>query len=281
MVETLEWSAVVSGSSSLPYWVHRTRQPDLENSNATHTHLDFNEMFWIEAGEAVHEINGERTVITPGDVVFIRACDEHRFVDAGSEFEMVNLAVPESTVSDLAERYGSDGTPWSASAPQLFKPVTHDWIRINRLGDALGYGRPERLRLDHFLTDVVLALRGPVLTERPVPDWLSDAIQRWCGDPTAMQSGLRGLASLAGYSRPYVSRTLKGATGRRATDVINEMRIEKAAALLRMSDLPIVAVACECGLPNIGHFYKVFRDQFNTTPRAYRLSYRRLTAGTT
>ena len=56
--------------------------------------------------------------------------------------------------------------------------------------------------------------------------------------------------------------------------MVADLRLDHAAAALRMSDRAIAAIADEVGLANLGHFYARFRARFGTTPRRYRLGAR-------
>ena len=64
-----------------------------------------------------------------------------------------------------------------------------------------------------------------------------------------------------------------------ATALINELRLTRAAAELKMTDLPIVRIAAECGIANLSHFYRLFNARFGVTPRRYRLGQQTLIHG--
>ena len=43
---------------------------------------------------------------------------------------------------------------------------------------------------------------------------------------------------------------------------------------LATSDEPITSIALDCGLENLGHFYRLFHARYGSTPRGYRLRQR-------
>lgn len=53
---------------------------------------------------------------------------------------------------------------------------------------------------------------------------------------------------------------------------LKKRKLEKAARLLRTTPMRISDVVSECGFTNVSHFIKLFRQEFNTAPAAYRLS---------
>jgi AraC family cel operon transcriptional repressor len=275
----LAWEEVVDSDLTLPYWIHRAGHSDWNGSRIRrHTHRGFAEIFWVESGHAVHEVNGVEHSIDAGHLEFVDTCDVHRFRAPTSDFAIVNLAIPTRLVADVVERYvGPDASPWQLPPPRVVRPAVHDWARVLELGSTLGGGRPSRLRVDHFLIEVLMMLDGPVPARQPIPAWLSRAIRAWRDDPAAMLAGVSGIAELSARSREHVSRAIKQATGNRAIDVVNSLRIEHAASMLRMSDHSITRIAAESGLPNLSHFYDVFKRHFGATPRQYRLSQRRAT----
>lgn len=111
---------------------------------------------------------------------------------------------------------------------------------------------------------------------RDVPPWLGEALRRVADDTEALARGVPAFASFAGRSREHVNRVARATTGRRATDLVNELRLTRAAAQLTMTEEPIVRVAAECGLPNLSHFYRLFNARFGLTPRQWRLRHRAL-----
>jgi AraC family transcriptional regulator, dual regulator of chb operon len=275
----LAWDEVVDSDMTLPYWIHRAGYSDWNGSRILrHTHVGFAEIFWVESGHAIHEVNGAEHSICAGHLEFVDTLDVHRFRLPTSDFSIVNLAIPTSLVADVVERYIDPGvSPWKLHPPRVVRPAVHDWARVLELGSTLGSGRPSRLRVDHFLIELLLMLDGPVPARQPMPVWLSRAIRSWRDDPAAMLAGVSGIAELSARSREHVSRAIKQATGHRAIDVVNSLRIERAASMLRMSDDSITRIAADSGLPNLSHFYDVFKRHFGATPRQYRLSQRRAT----
>ncbi|WP_433167091.1 AraC family transcriptional regulator [Kribbella sp. CA-247076] len=237
-----------------------------------HTHDDFAELTWIEYGALLHVVEGSRRLLETGDLVFIRPDHVHLFRPVpGRSFAQVSISFPNETLTALQARYfADDDWPWSAGGP----PVTHrlDGVRLQRLTEltsVLASGPNGRLQLERFLLELLCDL-----VARPagndLPTWLTEAITRLSDDPAALADGAAGLARLAGRSREHVNRVVQAGTGRTATELINQVRLSRAAALLRMTDRPIASVAADCGFPSLSHFYRLFNDRYHATPRRYR-----------
>ena len=71
-------------------------------------------------------------------------------------------------------------------------------------------------------------------------------------------------------STSYISRFIKQATGRKFSEILAELRLEKAKKLLRSSNLKITQIAEQVGYPNLQYFTRVFTGQMNMTPAEYR-----------
>ena len=57
-------------------------------------------------------------------------------------------------------------------------------------------------------------------------------------------------------------------------DFLIAYRLNMASTLLYTTDLPILAIALECGFNNISYFNRAFKKQFNTTPTEHRLKHK-------
>lgn len=245
-----------------------------------HTH-DFAEVFWIEQGSGVHIVNGTRRQLVPGDVVLMRPDDEHTFRTQDREgLTQINVAFDHSVLDDLQKRYFDGGTwPWSgADLPAAWSLGESEVARLAALGGLLFAGPATRLVLDHALLSLLHRLTAPAL--RPgLPLWLGQALRDLEENPTALADGVTALAAHAGRSREHVNRVARRTTGRTATELVQELRLERAALDLRLTDAPITRIAFDCGFGNLSHFYRLFGRRFGTTPRRYRLRHQELVRG--
>jgi AraC-like DNA-binding protein len=73
-------------------------------------------------------------------------------------------------------------------------------------------------------------------------------------------------ARLCGLSRSQFSALFTRATGASFGQFAIRVRTSEAARLLRTTELPIKAVANQCGFVNVTHFYHIFRRHFHCPP---------------
>ncbi|WP_343533309.1 helix-turn-helix transcriptional regulator [Pedobacter sp.] len=55
---------------------------------------------------------------------------------------------------------------------------------------------------------------------------------------------------------------------------VQELRMMKAAELLRMTDIPIYAIGLKLGYNSDSHFYRIFKTFFEVSPKTYRNQHR-------
>jgi AraC-like DNA-binding protein len=81
------------------------------------------------------------------------------------------------------------------------------------------------------------------------------------------------LARVAGLSRAHFSREFRRAFGDSPHAYLLTRRLERAAALLRTTDMPIAGICFAVGLSSLGSFTTSFTRMHGTSPGAYRSAY--------
>jgi len=81
------------------------------------------------------------------------------------------------------------------------------------------------------------------------------------------------LADAAGLSRAHFSREFRRAFGESPHAYLLTRRLERAAALLRMTDRSVADVCFSVGLRSVGSFTSSFTRTYGVSPTAYRAKY--------
>jgi len=63
------------------------------------------------------------------------------------------------------------------------------------------------------------------------------------------------------------------------TELVNRLRLAHAAARIADGDEAIAAIALDCGIANLGYFYRLFTRAYGLPPAAWRRRARRITGG--
>jgi transcriptional regulator GlxA family with amidase domain len=81
---------------------------------------------------------------------------------------------------------------------------------------------------------------------------------------------VKRLAQVSSVSGAHFARSFKQAFGVPPHRYLLTRRIERATALLRDTDLPIIEIALQTGWESLGTFGRTFRDVTGESPRAVR-----------
>ena len=84
--------------------------------------------------------------------------------------------------------------------------------------------------------------------------------------------GVRELASLLNLSSSQTLRKVKAATSKSVNQYIRELRLEKAAKLLKKTDFTAAEIAYQVGFNSASYFNKTFSKYFGVTPGQYKTS---------
>jgi AraC-like DNA-binding protein len=80
------------------------------------------------------------------------------------------------------------------------------------------------------------------------------------------------MAGAAGLSKAHFSREFRRAFGETPHHYLLSRRLERAAALLRMTDWTVGEICVSVGLSSVGSFTTSFKRVFGHTPTEYRAS---------
>ena len=84
---------------------------------------------------------------------------------------------------------------------------------------------------------------------------------------------VQDLARAASMSRAHFSQEFRRAFGESPHSYLLTRRLERAAALLRMTDRSVADVCMDVGLESVGSFTTSFTRTFGMSPTAYRAAF--------
>lgn len=97
---------------------------------------------------------------------------------------------------------------------------------------------------------------------------LSDRIVHYMGEHTDAVT-LKDIAKHFSYHPNYISTLLHREIGKSFSEILLELRMERALSLLRGTSLAIERIALMLGYSNSSNFYKAFREYYGKSPRDY------------
>lgn len=137
------------------------------------------------------------------------------------------------------------------------------------------YGRMEKLfRYESIeaLTEEGLKILHSLLmdAQNSFSEGIADKIRMYMNRHLQEDFTLDNLSRSLNYSTAYLSRLIKKSTGQTFSELLQDMRLEKARQLLRETDSKVSSVAQQVGYNDVSYFISVFKKKTGVTPSEYR-----------
>lgn len=142
-----------------------------------------------------------------------------------------------------------------------------------KAGDA-GHHAYGQAVADAIVARYLLLTRAPRESVHRLQRWRLRRVQAHVEANLAEPLRLADLAGLAGLSRMHFAAQFRAATGYRPHEYLLWRRIERAKAMLRRPEPPVVQVALAVGFQAQAHFTTVFKRLTGETPASWRTSQR-------
>ncbi|MFP4143540.1 MAG: AraC family transcriptional regulator [Phycisphaeraceae bacterium] len=239
-----------------------------------HRH-DFFECFLVEAGRGWHLVGDGKTRLETGQLVFIRPEHVHGFrASARDGLVLTNVAVEAPAVRRFRARHGHllDALGcWAPDRPPRTQAMSvPQRERCLELVADVAAGERDALDGDYFLAGLLRLLRpGHDAPHADLPEWMREALPL-AAEPEHLREGVPRLVRLCRRSPEHVARSFRKHLGQTPTQWLTAARLRYARRLLETTDLPVTAVALECGMDNLSHFHRRFRQYTGDTPLNYR-----------
>lgn len=274
----LKWISVATGEEAVHVAFH---DKPAHWSFTAHGH-DFCEIMLVERGFLTHHANGVQTVMRKGDAALIRPDDIHAAKAGEDGVRFWNVAFPAEALAHVASRYFDGSTDfWGGNAkiPAHIHLGRDAMERLLYAAKALTGQRRTLFASERFLMNAIQEL-SPWLGDgsrtdnaQNIPDWLA-ATHEAMLKPANLKLGVKRLFKLAGRCREHVSRSFKAAYGVGPVDFVNGRRMLLAESMLLTGDAKIPEVAEACGITNLSHFHKLFRERHGISPQRFRVERR-------
>ena len=244
--------------------------------------LDISESFrllLIGRSDSMLSLSGRLYSLDSGSVAILPPQAEGTFV-YGSQCSYTQIAFCAAA---------NDPLDLSAQLHRLSRGLTHIRLRstkadamraaLMRLDELIaigqGTGKAAYARVYDMIVDLVTESKNAVgiaTLETKSTTRLARDIKAYLDLSFTEDITLDGLAARFFVSPSHLCRVFKAEIGRRPFAYINDLRIDRAASLLR-SGLAVSQVRDICGYHSDQHFIKEFRARTDTTPGRYRLSF--------
>jgi len=257
-----------------------------------HMH-NYIEIMYMCSGSTTHIINDNTTItLRAGELLFLNQHACHAIKKAEADDIAVNFIVLPQFFDVAFSMIGSDNLLRNfliSSLRQDNDEISYlhfkvaDILPVQNLMENLVWSIVNHQPNNRLINQTTMGLLFTVLlnhTERlAVP-----VTERYGYDNALVLGALREIeenyitvslsdfAAGQGISLSYLSRLIKATTGSTYIVLLQNKRLAKAAQLLRETRLSVQNIIEAVGYDNTSYFYRIFREKYSTSPKAYRNS---------
>jgi len=157
-------------------------------------------------------------------------------------------------------------------SPGQLRLSTLDLVEMQRSFERLGSAGPgPSLDLAEALLRVIPHFVSQGDSSRPpVPGWLEAwkiEVMDACAE---LAEPVSYWQKLSGFSPEHLSRSCRMFYQSTPTEILNDLRIDRAKALLSSTDGKVISIAYACGFGNFANFYRNFGARTGVTPQTWR-----------
>ena len=237
-----------------------------------HRH-DYIEIEYIFEGEIEHELNGVKSVLKKGDCVLLGDRDMHMF-RVTKNLTMHNICIDFKTAPEAVKQFfASKQLPVVARLkPEAFEAVTDLFSKLSSEISNVGELQKDRVTAYLILLSTYIFENKIPLAAKPEKrnyKYISEAIKYMHANSCEALT-LKKVAQQTHLSPTYFSKLFSDVSGSTFWDYLTDIRIKTAKELLLNTELPITAIAFECGFCSFAAFSRAFKRKTGITPSAYR-----------
>lgn len=284
------------------YFYHKIENLLLVNKIVTLHRFSFDKDF-VSAGEShnfweivfavkeslVCEADGRRLIVEEGEALFHKP-NEHHVLAANGRKNPEVLVVSFECKSEAMRFFEEKKLRPDERCLRLFYSVFEEGARTFDIADSdpdrqkmellpaptLGGEQLIKNYLELFLISLMRSLTeteqgNPVFVERSeLQSRLIPNILRMMEENLGGPLHVEDIAKQTNYSRAYIFREFKRATGKSLMAYYNEMKIRRGAELIREGTLSVREIAERLGFDTPNYFSKTFKRVMAVTPSAYK-----------
>ncbi len=261
-----------------------TYEPELKYC-PSHMH-SYIEIAYTLEGKAIHTLNGQKSILHPGDYVIINPGDIHGYEPLDSPtISIINCILNARFVYPSAE----DNTfqeclknpLLSVNSQTLNAAATQSLVFHNTGADLRNTFEMLRTEYDtkgykyrsvcRNLLNVILLKSARALVETPQSTFVFlEYVRDYVSVHYAEENLLRKISADIGYSAPYLCTKFHNESGMTFKNFLQTMRIEAAISLLHETNMSVKDISLAVGYKDIKHFYQTFKKIKNSTPSQHR-----------
>lgn len=265
------------------------------------------ELMYVISGEVTQYVESSRRVYAPGHCCVLNKNIYH-VESYSSDFEAVFLMLSDEFLQQVMEQdlhvphfsdYRTSSNPLYQEVQRLLGNEAHkQYLEFAPLAEAGESGGIRKLLMDilaetreqrpgflpivsGYMARLLDRLADPGLYQFHLAelqgtreDFIYSGIQRYlCGSRGRVDYD--ELERMLHYTRDYLNRIVHRRSGMSMVEFGRQLSMEEAARLLAQTDMSVGEIMHSLRYANRTYFYRIFREKYGMTPKAYRSSNKR------
>lgn len=262
--------------TNLPFYLVGIGQHELQPYMAKPEGHPREQFFFGTQGSGCLKIFGKSVELPAGSAFYIPAHVPHSYYPYEDVWDLRWVSCGGSGVAPLCAAVGiSAGTPYrvtdAAVLDRLLNRMHMELVCNRDYGNYFASALLDEFILEFARQSGLLPRAAEETADENVYQKSMAMICDYVENHFMHAISMQDLCDLLLVSPQHLCRIIKSCTGKRPTEYINMIRIEKAQGMLSETDEPVERVGLRCGFENANYFCKIFKKQTGMTPKQYRL----------
>ncbi len=249
---------------------------------------DFWELVYAEKNQVLCTANGQKVILDEGQVLFHKPNEPHSLSASGDtptkvfvmSFECLSEAMRFFTQRKLSlnkrqAQYVKDIIHFAKKTFDI--TYTSSTTNIPLLATpTLGGEQLIKNTLEMLLIDIMRSLteteygNDVFLQESVINDKLTEDVIAFLKSQIYENLCVNDIAKFTNYSKAYIFRQFKKATGKGVIEYFTELKIKEAKRLLKHGEMTVKEISDKLNFDTPNYFSKVFKKATGKTPTAYK-----------
>lgn len=250
---------------------------------------DFWELVYADKGTAICTVDGKRIELLQGNMLFHKPNERHSLLCEGGKKTgvfVISFECPSESMRFFTDKMVTLNRKQNNfvheiidAAKKTYDITFYDSDTENMQllsSPTLGGQQVIKNNLEMLLIDVMRSQteteggNDVFLQEREINDKLTEEIIKLLKNSVYKNLSVDDVARATSYSKAYIFRQFKKATGKGVMEFFTELKIKEAKKMLRENDLTVREIADALCFDTPNYFSKVFKKNCKVTPSLYK-----------
>jgi len=260
-------------SENKNFFIHLLDAPFSEQ----HCH-EYWEFTVVTKGKMLHKIGNFERVVEQNTLLVLRPNDVHRQTKYRQEpVEFINFGVRESVLQTVLPALSENLYTFLLQEPYIEYPLSKTSViyfnnMFNKFHTTIQDEQSNGLILSTIFVSLIRELLQCINLSKQKPHYsptINEFIEQM-RNPDNLMLSIDEIIKNINYSHCHLLRLFKQETGTTPSRYFLKIKLNYARVLLETTNLSIVNIASHVGFSSLGHFTKVFKEEYSAPPAKYR-----------